>query len=47
MIFPKNLVVSVDENHYNEEMRMVVDRLAAAGGSQVHYTFRGPVAYHF
>nr|WP_325180709.1 MBL fold metallo-hydrolase [uncultured Oscillibacter sp.] len=47
LIFPKNLVVSVDENHYNEEMRMVVDRLAAAGGSQVHYTFRGPVAYHF
>lgn len=47
MILPKNLVVSVDKNHYNEDMRTAVERLAAAGGSQVHYTFQGEFAYHF
>ena len=47
MILPKNLVVSVDKNHYNGDMRAVVERLAEAGGSQVHYTFQGAFAYHF
>lgn len=46
-ILPKNLVVSVDKNHYNEDMRITVERLAAAGGSQVHYTFQGAFALYF
>lgn len=47
LILPKNLVVSVDENHYNREMETVLERTAAAGGSQLYYTFRKPFAYHF
>lgn len=47
LILPKNLIVSVDENHYNREMGETVERLAAAGGSQVYYTFQRPFTYHF
>ncbi|WP_455582350.1 ComEC/Rec2 family competence protein [Dysosmobacter sp.] len=44
---PKFLVVSVDKAHYNETMQKTVEALAAAGGSQIHYTFRGEFTYRF
>ncbi|WP_295747186.1 MBL fold metallo-hydrolase [uncultured Oscillibacter sp.] len=47
MILPKNLVVSVDKTYYNEDMRITVEGLAAAGASRVHYTFQGAFAFHF
>lgn len=44
---PKFLVVSVDKAHYNETMQKTVEALAAAGGSRIHYTFRGEFTYRF
>ena len=46
-ISPKYLVVSVDKEHCDEEMKKTVAGLAEAGNSCVHYTFQGDFAYCF
>ena len=43
MIKPEILVVSVDKNHYTEDMGAQIDTLCAAGDSQCYYTFQGDV----
>ena len=46
-ISPQILVVSVDKEHYNDDMRKNMDKLGKAGDSWVHFTFQGEFAYHF
>ena len=46
-VSPEYLVVSVDKEHYDEEMEKTVAGLAKAGNSLVHYTFQGDFLYCF
>lgn len=47
MTAPKILVVTVDKEHYNNDMQKHMEKLGQAGNSQVRFTFQGTFAYYF